>query len=205
MALFEQPQWVTENPELIKEIIAQYPDKKSAIMPLLHLAQEARGYVAEEDIEAVAELVEQTPAYVESVCSFYAQYHRHPMGKHKLLVCNNLACALMGAPAVCAALQQELGIAGKHGTTPDGLISLEITHECLANCDGAPCLQINGRYVIKVTPEKARAIVADLRAGNGYEHHLEKVYQTGLKTPGDTIGIPAYVPPAPAAAKEEGK
>lgn len=204
MALFEAPQWVAGNAGLIKEIIAQYPEKRSAIMPLLHLAQDTRGYVADEDIEAVAELTDQTPAYVNSVCSFYAGYHRHPMGKHKILVCNNLACALGGARAVCSALQQELGIADHHGTTPDGLISLEITHECLANCDGGPCLQIDGRFVVKATPEKARAIVADLKAGNSCEHHLEKVYQTGLKTPGDTLGIPAYVAPAPAA-KEEGK
>lgn len=203
MAPFTTPEWVEKHGALIREIIAQYPEPRSAIMPLLHLAQEERGYVADGDIDAVAGLVGETPAYVESVCSFYAQYHRHPMGKHKLLVCNNLACALTGARAVIATLQEELGIAGHHGTTPDGLISLEVTHECLANCDGGPCLQVDGRFVIKATPEKVRAIVADLRAGRGCDQHLEKVYQTGLCTPGDTIGIPAYTPPAPPAAKKE--
>ncbi len=205
MSLFEQPRWVAENPEIIKEMITQYPDKKSAIMPLLHLAQQTRGYVAEADIAAVADLVEQTPAYVESVCSFYAGYHRHPMGKHTLLVCNNLACALGGSKPVIEALQAELGVKGNHGTSSDGLISLEVTHECLANCDGGPCLQIDGDFAIKVTPEKAREIVADLRAGKGAEHHLERKFQTGLATPGDTIGVPAYNPPAPAPVKEEGK
>lgn len=208
MALFEQPAWVTERQAEIEKIIAQYPDSKSALMPLLHLAQEVRGYVADEDIAAVAEILNLTHAYVESVCSFYSMYHRHPVGKYHLLVCNNCSCAIMGGETTREHLKKKLGI-DNHQTTPDGLISLEITHECLANCDAGPVLTVNGEYVVRLTNEKIDALVDDLRAGKGPDAHIEKRLQTGIfwdADPNDIPKAPANLPeaPVPAAGGEAG-
>ncbi|MCG0237906.1 MAG: NAD(P)H-dependent oxidoreductase subunit E [Firmicutes bacterium] len=199
MPLFEQPAWVTERREEIERIIGQYPDRRSALMPLLHLAQEVRGYVADEDIAAVADLLGLTQAYVESVCSFYSMYHRHPVGKYHIVFCNNCSCALMGGERLREYLKQKLGIESGQ-TTPDGLISLEITHECLAACDAGPVLQVNGEYVIRLTEEKIDALIEDLRSGKGPEAHIEKRLLTGHFWDADPNDLPK-VPPEIAAAE----
>lgn len=167
MGLFDQPEltqpdWVERRKADVAAIIARYPRSRSAIMPLLHLAQDERGYVAPADIEAVAALLELPAPYVESTCSFYAMYHRHKVGRYVLLLCGNLSCTLSGASATLARLEAALGVrAGE--TTPDGLFTLEATTECLAACDGGPVMQVNVEYVLRVTPDKAEALVKALR------------------------------------------
>lgn len=131
------PAWVEKHKEKIEEIIARYPKKRSALMPLLHLAQEERGWIADEDIEAVAAILGETKSVVESVCSFYSLFYRRPMGKYVITVCGNITCGLSGAQELVDHLERRLGI--KVGeTTPDGLITLLVTGECIAACDGAP-------------------------------------------------------------------
>ncbi|BDG59452.1 NADH-quinone oxidoreductase subunit NuoE family protein [Caldinitratiruptor microaerophilus] len=178
MPVFEAPAWVKERDAEIREILSRYPDSRSALMPLLHLAQEERGYISQEDIEAVAGILNLTPAYVESVCSFYSLYHRHPVGKYVLLVCNNVSCALRGSGRIAELLKQKLGVESG-GTTPDGLITLEVTHECLANCDAAPVLTVNGEYVVKLDEKKIDGLLADLRAGRGPDAWIERRPETG--------------------------
>lgn len=156
-------EWIKDKAE-IEQIIGQYPVKRSAILPLLHKAQAERGYLTTEDYAAVAELVDETPAYVESVASFYAMYHKRPVGKYVITVCNNLSCALGGASRLIQHLEQQLGV--RHGqTTPDGLITLEVTSECLAACNNAPCMQVNLQHYHRVTPAKAEELLASLRKG----------------------------------------
>lgn len=158
------PEWLETHRERVEQILNSYPQKRSALMPLFHLAQEVRGYVADEDLEAIAELVGVTKAYAESVISFYALYHRKPVGKYVITVCNNIACGLAGADALIAHLERKLGIkAGE--TTPDGLITLLVTGECIAACDAAPALQVNLEYCNRVDPERADAIIDAIRAG----------------------------------------
>lgn len=160
------PKWYTDNREEVDAIIARYPEKRSAIMPLMHLAQREKGYLDEEDFAYIGRLVGQTTAYVESVASFYVMYRRKPHGKYTVVVCEGLSCMLRGSERLAARLEERLGI--KDGeTTPDGLVTLERTHECLAACEGGPCLQVNYEYYMNVDDEKAdRLVDALLEAGS---------------------------------------
>ncbi len=159
------PRWPAERAEEVRYFVERYPDSRSAVGMLLHLAMEERGYVDRLDIEAVAKILDLTPAYVESFVSFYAMYHRHPIGKYILVVCTNLSCHVCGASVLMNHLQKALGIKNLE-TTPDGLFTLEGTAECLAACDAGPVLQVNTQYFLRVDPAKADAIIAALRAGD---------------------------------------
>ena len=158
------PAWVETKKSEIEAIIARYPNKRSALMPLLHLAQDERGWVADEDLEAIGEILGVTKSVVESVCTFYSLFHRKPMGKYVITVCANITCGLSGAADLTRHLEERLGIkAGE--TTPDGLITLLVTGECVAACDGAPALQVNLEYCGKVTHERADEIIELIKKG----------------------------------------
>ncbi|HEY8532182.1 MAG TPA: NAD(P)H-dependent oxidoreductase subunit E [Limnochorda sp.] len=160
--------WAVERRSEIDALIARYPQKRSAVLPLLHLAQEARGYLAPEDLETVGELLEMTPSEVNSIASFYSLLHREPRGRYTITVCQNLACVLGGAEQLARHVRERLGI-GPGETTPDGLFTLEETHECLAACDGAPVLQVNLAYATGMTPEKVDRLLEELRAAAARE------------------------------------
>ena len=157
------PEWARRR-EQVAEILGRYPEKRSAIMPLLHLAQEERGYIAREDIEAIADILEMTPAQVESVASFYALYLRRPAGRFTLTVCSNLSCVLGGARQLVQHLQERLGV-GPGETTEDGMFTLQVTGECLAACDQAPVLQVNGYYIHRALPERVDRVLEALKQG----------------------------------------
>jgi NADH:ubiquinone oxidoreductase subunit E len=147
----------------ITRIIAQYEDKRSALIPLAHLFQEHEGYVSADAQAAIAYHVEQTVATVESTISFYTLLFRKPVGKYMVQVCRNLSCQLNGAEGIMAYARRQLGI-GHLETTDDGLISYEEV-ECLAACDRAPCAQVNLEFVYDLTPEKVDAMIAAIRGG----------------------------------------
>jgi NADH-quinone oxidoreductase subunit E len=152
-----------ENTILAREIIARYPRPKSALIPILHLAQEQDGYVADDAMAHIAELIGATPAEVLGTCSFYEMFKREPVGEYLVNVCTNIACLLLGGEELLEHLEEELGI--KPGsTTPDGTFTLEDV-ECIAACTEAPCLQVNYRYFYKVTSDDADALIDDLRHG----------------------------------------
>ena len=152
-----------ENTITAKEIIARYPRPKSALIPLLHLAQEQDGYVAEDAMAHIAELIGVTPAEVLGTCSFYEMFKREPVGEYLVNVCTNISCMLLGGEELLHHLEDRLGI--KSGsTTPDGTFTIEDV-ECIAACTEAPCLQVNYRYFYKVTPDDADALIDDLRHG----------------------------------------
>lgn len=175
----EEPTWPERCKDEVEAILAKYPEgqERSAILPLLHLAMREREgrYVAVSDMQAIADICGVSPAYVDSVCSFYAMYHRHPIGKYLLTVCGSMCCHLLGGGnKLVEHIEKTLGI--KNGeTTPDGLITLEVTPECLAACDLAPVLHVNVEYAVRMTPEKLDALVADLRAGKGPDAFIEKI------------------------------
>jgi NADH-quinone oxidoreductase E subunit len=155
--------------ELLKEaenIIAQYPQRKAAIMPLLWLVQEKLGYIPKEAIDEVAELTGTTPIHVEAVVKFYEMFHERPVGKYQLMLCTNVSCLLRGADKTLQKLKEVLGIdIGE--TTPDGLFTLEEV-ECLAACDKAPVLLVNAVELFEnVTPDKVEQIIAELRKRAG--------------------------------------
>lgn len=152
------------NLALAREIIARYPRRKSALIPLLHLAQEQDGYVTEDAMEHLAELVGITPAQVLGTASFYEMFKFHPVGRYVVNICGTMSCALLGAEELIERAEHTLGIRAG-GTTPDGAITLERA-ECQAACTEAPCLQVNYRHRYRVTPEELDALLDDLRAGS---------------------------------------
>lgn len=156
-----------DNLTLAYEIISRYPVKKSATIPLLHLAQEQDGYVSDEAIEHVAELVDCTPAEILGTCTFYEMFKREPVGRYLINVCTNISCLLLGGEELLHHAEARLGIR-PGATTDDGLFTLEDV-ECLAACTEAPCLQVNYRYFNKVSATEFDRLVDDLRAGKRTE------------------------------------
>ena len=151
------------NVSLAKEIIGRYPRPKSALIPLLHLAQEQDGHVTNEAMAHIAELIGHTPAEVNGPATFYEMFKFEPVGKYLVNICQTMSCALMGATELMHHAEERLGITAG-GTTPDGLFTLEHA-ECQAACTEAPCLQVNYRYRYRVTPEQLDELFDDLRSG----------------------------------------
>jgi NADH-quinone oxidoreductase subunit E len=146
-----------------EEVLGLYPRARSAMLPLLHLAQEQDGYLSDEGIAEVAELTGTTPADVRGTASFYEMFHLEPVGKYVVGVCTNIACLLAGGEEMLEHASAFLGCA-VGGTSDDGMFTLEES-ECLADCDVAPCVQVNHRYVRTTTPDAFDALVGELRAG----------------------------------------
>lgn len=166
-----------------EEIIAQYEQKRSALLPLMHLFQHYEGYVSLEAMEAAAEMLGITPAEAEGTVSFYTLFYRRPVGKYMLQVCRGLACAIDGAEDIMAYFREKLGI-GHLQTTPDGLFSYEEV-ECLAACDRATCMQVNLEFVYDLTPQRIDAMLDAMRAGS---YPVAPRAQTDA--PGQTWAIP---------------
>jgi NADH-quinone oxidoreductase subunit E len=145
------------------EIIARYPQSRSALLPLLHLVQAEDGYLTPAGIAFCAEQLGLTGAEVTAVATFYSMYRRTPTGEYLVGVCTNTLCAIMGGDAILEALQDHLGIhAGQ--TTDDGRVTLEHV-ECNAACDYAPVVMVNWEFFDNQTPSSARDLVDALRAG----------------------------------------
>ena len=152
-----------DNLALAHEIIGRYPVPKSALIPLLHLAQEQDGIVADDAMVHIAELVGVTPAEVLGTCSFYEMFKREPVGRYLVNVCTNISCQLRGGDELLHHAEQALGIKAGN-TTPDGLFTIEDV-ECIAACTEAPCLQVNYRYRHRITNDEFDQLVDDLRDG----------------------------------------
>jgi NADH-quinone oxidoreductase E subunit len=145
------------------ELIALYPEPRSALIPLCHLAQEQDGWLTPEAMVDIAGLVGVTPGEVFGTASFYDMLHTEPVGRYVVAVCTNIACLLGGAAELLEHAEHALGV-GAGGTTTDGTITLEEA-ECLADCDRAPCVQVNHRYVGAQTPASFDQLIGDLRSG----------------------------------------
>lgn len=151
------------NEVLAKEIIGRYPKARSATIPLLHVAQQQNGYITNEAIAHIAELVGATAAEVLGTCTFYEMFKMQPVGKYLINICTTMSCALLGAEELVERAEQHLGIKAG-GTTPDGLFTLERA-ECQAACTEAPCLQANYRYRYRVTGPQLEQFLDDLAEG----------------------------------------
>ncbi len=146
-----------------RELIAVYPEPRSALIPLCHLAQEQDGWLTPEAMDDIGELVGVTAAEVLGTASFYDMLHTRPVGTHVVSVCTNIACLLNGALELLEHAEASLGV-NSGGTTADGTITLEEA-ECLADCDRAPCVQVNHRFVGAQSPESFDRLVGELRSG----------------------------------------
>jgi NADH-quinone oxidoreductase subunit E len=152
-----------ENLAVAQEIIGRYPVKKSALIPLLHLAQEQDGYVTDEAMVHIGELVDVSSAEVLGTCSFYEMFKLHPVGRYVVNVCTNISCQLVGGEELLHHAEKTLGITSGN-TTADGLFTIEDV-ECIAACTEAPCLQVNYRYRHRITHDEFDRLVDDLRNG----------------------------------------
>jgi len=155
-------QFTPERQKLAAEIIARYPDgkQKSALLPLLHLAQEQWGWTSPEAMAYVAGLLDIQPIEVYEVATFYTMFHLDPVGKHVIEYCRTGPCCLMGGEDVYDHLKQKLGIdAGQ--TTPDGKFTLKEV-ECLAACGMGPVFQIREKYYMHLTNQRVDEIIEEL-------------------------------------------
>jgi NADH-quinone oxidoreductase subunit E len=143
------------------QVIARYPLKRSAIVPLLLFAQDEIGYVSDEAIEEIARRVDVRPIEVIETIGYYSMLHRQPIGKYNFQVCTNISCLLRGGEEILEHCKRKLGIGHKQ-TTPDGLFSLEEV-ECLGACCGAPAAQVNYDFYENLTPEKIDQLIEELR------------------------------------------
>jgi NADH-quinone oxidoreductase subunit E len=145
----------------VRRLQGLYPDKRGALLPVLHMAQEAFGYISLEVEAYVASLFGLSPAHVHEVVTFYTLFFRAPRGRHVIAVCHNLSCHLAGAPSILAHLRERLGIdVGE--TTDDGRITLQAV-ECLCACEAAPMMQVDDHYQLNLTPDRVDRILETLR------------------------------------------
>ena len=152
------------SPETLKKFeatVARYPKKEAAMLPVLYLAQQEFGHLGPEAIEYVAQLMDQAPARVYGVVSFYTMYNMKPIGRHHIQVCRTLPCALRGAEQVTSLLKKKLGIECGE-TTSDGRFTLTEV-ECLASCGTAPMMQVNDDYYENLTEGKISEILDSLK------------------------------------------
>ena len=155
---------LTEQTRLeAREIMARYPQPRSALLPMLHLVQSYQGYVSPEGIALCAEELGLTKAEVGAVATFYTMYKRRPTGRHIVSVCTNTLCAVLGGQRIMDALSADLGVHHDE-TAADGSVTLEHA-ECLAACDYAPVVTVDYEFYDQQDVESARALVAALRRG----------------------------------------
>lgn len=204
-----------DNLAIADEIISRYPVAKSALIPLLHLAQEQEGWVTDAAMRQIAELTDTTPAEVKGTGSFYEMFKFHPVGKYMVNVCTNLSCQLLGGEELLAHAEKTLGVKAG-GTTADGMFTIEDV-ECIAACTEAPCLQVNYRYRLRVTDEDFDDLIDDIRnsrADDIPEHgtlgrvrqHIPVDAMAGIVPPDQANVRPVWLArndePAPAGAAE---
>ena len=146
----------------LDSILAKYPNKRSALLPTLYVAQREYGHLTDEAIQEVADILDMTPTQVRTVVGFYTLFYTDPLGKHVIQICDDLPCALRGSGDLVEHACQRLGIRPGE-TTEDGLFTLE-TVVCIAACDRAPVMQVDVEYFENLTPERFDEIVDKLRS-----------------------------------------
>jgi NADH:ubiquinone oxidoreductase subunit E len=184
-----------ENRQRAEAITGLYPEPRSALIPLCHLAQSQDGYLTAEVMEEIGELVGVSAAEVRGTASFYDMLHTSPVGRYVISVCSNIACMLAGAYGVLDHAYDRLGLRPGQ-SSEDGLFTLEEA-ECLAACDRAVCVQVNHRFFGPIDEEAFDSLVADLREGR----LADTVPSHGVLSRVErSVGLPA----AAAAAKAGG-
>ena len=194
--------WSEASRSRVITILGSYPEKRSAVMPLLYLSMIEHGFVTAEGMRQVAVLTGLTPAQVQSVASFYTMYKREAVGDYLVSVCTSISCFLRGADDVLAAVEDESGVPDGE-TGGDGVFSVEHI-ECNGACGGAPVVLVNYEMVESVTPDKARELVNWLRNGRPEVVNTEEMQQLfggersfdwGVKElEGAILPVPAFGP-----------
>jgi NADH-quinone oxidoreductase subunit E len=150
-----------ETEARFKHLVSIYPRKRSALVPMLLLAQSEHGYITAEAIDYIANYLELSSSDVESTLTFYTLLRRRPAGKYHIMICTNLACLLRGSDDIEACVKRKLGVELGQ-VTPDGLFSA-IEFECLGSCTTAPAIQVNGTFYENLTVAKVDQLIDELR------------------------------------------
>ena len=199
------------NVIVAKEIMGRYPKARSATIPLLHLSQQQNGYVTNEAMAHIAELVGATSAEILGTATFYEMFKFEPVGRYLLNICGTMSCALLGAEELIHHAEQKLGVR-VGGTSADGMVTLERA-ECQAACTEAPCLQANYRFRYRMTPETLDTFIDDLVAGRlegeipphgtvaRVRQHIPADRAVGVFAPDAVEGAPLWI--SAAAARTE--
>lgn len=145
----------------IDQLMDSYPERRSALLPALHLLQKEIGYISPEAIDFLADRFGIAATQVYETVSFYHMFHTQPVGKHVIHVCTNISCMLRGSDDIMATLKETLGIEVGE-TTPDGLFTL-LEVECLAACGGAPVVQLNDEYIENADSRQLQKLIARLK------------------------------------------
>jgi len=167
----------------IRDLLSKYPQKKSAVMPALYLAQEELGWLTDDAYRWVSERLQLPIAHVIGVATFYTMYYKKPVGRYHVQVCRTLSCMICGARELSAHLKKRLGVKA-HEITANGMWSYEEV-ECLGSCGTAPMVQINDRFFENLTAEKLDALINEIereqpelrystatgKLGDGLDHH----------------------------------
>lgn len=153
--------WADATQARARAILARYPERRSAVMPLLYLAMAEDGHLTDEGMIEVAEWCGITPAQVQAVASFYTMYKREPTGRYLISCCTSISCMLVDADDVLGAIEDESGVPDGE-TDEEGLLSVEHV-ECIGACGGAVAVQVNYELIEGVSPDKGRALVRWLR------------------------------------------
>jgi NADH-quinone oxidoreductase subunit E len=146
----------------LHQILKKYPDKRSAVLSALYIAQRRKNYLTDEEVQDVAQALDMNATEVQAIIGFYTLLRKEPTGTYLIQVCTDLPCALRGAEDFYHRLCERLGLPPEGGTTQDGLFTVEEV-VCLAACDKAPVAQINLNYYESLTDEKIDAVIAALR------------------------------------------
>jgi len=194
--------WSPANQERASALIAEYPEKRSAVMPLLYIASVEHGYVTDDAMREVAELTGLTAAQVQSVASFYTMYHRDPVGSYLVSVCTSISCWLRGADDLLVAIEGESGALDGE-MSEDGMFTVEHI-ECPGACGGAPALSVNWELIVGVESDKGRALIRWLRDSEPETFSADEMqvlfggdrsFEWGVTEPEGTIApLPALAP-----------
>jgi NADH-quinone oxidoreductase subunit E len=181
----------------------RYPRARSAILPSLWAVQHEQGLITPDAMTEIAGILQVTPSEVEAVSTFYSMYFQHPHGRHEVIVCINVSCALRGAEEIVDHLERSLGCASGE-TTTDGAFTWSSTVECLGGCGGAPTMQVDHHFEENLTPERVDAVLGALRAAP--TPHEGPADEAGGAAGGSAgapqarrRGVPAETGPAPDA------
>ena len=179
----------------IEQARDRYPQPRSAVLPALWAVQHELGHLSPEGMTAVAELLDLPPSEVEAVATFYSMYFQKPHGRHEVLVCVNVSCALRGADELVESMAQQLGCP-PGSTTADGEFTWSSTIECLGACGGAPAMQVDHHFHENLTPERVGSILDVYRAASG---------NGDAAPPGDAKGSGDVTPPRTQPKRQRGR
>ena len=144
----------------LDDVLTRYPTKRGALLPALWIVQNARGWISDDAMSEVAQVLDLTPAYVQGVVTFYTMYHQHPVGRHFIQVCTTTPCNLCGAEKVVAAMLEHAGCGELGATSPDGRFTV-VEVECLGACGFATPIMIDDDFIESVTPESVPSVLAN--------------------------------------------